>query len=213
MSALIEPNLHPLVVHFAIAFLITGPLMLLVVALTPADKPWRDGLRSAGDWMFALGVVAALAAIAAGLQAYYTVAHDGPSHAAMTDHRNWAFGTVLAFLVMGGWRYISRADAPSVLFALITLVPVAALGVTGWKGAHLVYGYGLGVASLPEVSGDGHDHDHGDTEPHDHDEPLTEEPPKIEPGSESAPDMHADHVAEPKPVETPPEHDHSTHEH
>ena len=189
--------------------------MLLVAALTPAGKAWRDGLLSAGDWMFALGVVAALVAIAAGLQAYYTVAHDGPSHAAMTDHRNWAFGTVLAFLTMGAWRYISRAAAPSVLFALIILLPVAAIGVTGWKGANLVYGYGLGVASLPEMSSDGHDHDHGDTEPDDghHDEAVTNEPPKIEPGSESEPHMHADHVTEPKPKANPPEHDHSTHEH
>ncbi len=58
--------------------------------------------------MLALGTVAVIIAVAAGLQAYYSVGHDGPSHVAMTDHRNWAFVTCGAFLV----------------FALVRVLPV-----------------------------------------------------------------------------------------
>lgn len=47
------------------------------------------------------------------------------------------------------------------MFTTLLLTPVILLGITGWKGGHLVYQYGIGVASLPQVSGDGHDHDHG----------------------------------------------------
>lgn len=88
MGNLIEPNLHPMIVHFTLAFLITGPILLLIFSFTGKDISWRENIRIAGDWMFALGLVSAIAALAAGFQAYYSVNHDGPSHVAMTDHRN-----------------------------------------------------------------------------------------------------------------------------
>ncbi|MCF6301365.1 MAG: hypothetical protein L3J52_09655 [Proteobacteria bacterium] len=47
------------------------------------------------------------------------------------------------------------------------------LGITAFKGGELVYRYGLGVMSLPEVEGEGHAHggsngdgDHGKTKDH-----------------------------------------------
>lgn len=166
MNAIIEPNLHPLIVHFVIAFLMTGPLLLLAVAFASPKAKWRPGALVAGDWMLALGLVASLFAIAAGLQAYYSVAHDGPSHAAMTDHRNWALVTITVFFVVGFLRYRMRGSAPSILLAVALLIPVGLLGVTGWKGGHLVYRYGLGVESLPEVSGQGHDHEHATGQEH-----------------------------------------------
>ena len=160
MTALLEPNLHPLIVHFAIALLITGPVFLMIAALRRDSQ--RDGIQAAGDWMFVLGLVSALAALGAGLQAYYSVTHDGPSHVAMTDHRNWAFMTVTLFVAFGAWRYLTRHQTPPVLFAVLLLIPVIMLGVTGWKGGHLVYSYGLGVSSLPAATGDGHDHEHAE---------------------------------------------------
>ena len=67
MEQLIEPNLHPLIVHFVIAFLITGPMLLLASTLSSDAR--RASLQIAGDWMLALGSVAIIAAVAAGLQA------------------------------------------------------------------------------------------------------------------------------------------------
>tara|TARA_R110002049_G_scaffold308839_1_gene514400 strand:+ start:8508 stop:9158 length:651 start_codon:yes stop_codon:yes gene_type:complete len=160
MNGLIEPNLHPLIVHFVIAFLITGPLLLLLAALTAPESKWRQSAYNAGDWMIGLGLLALVAAIAAGFQAYYSVAHDGPSHAAMTDHRNWAIVTATFYLAIGLYRLYTRKKAPNLLLAVLFLVPVTLLTITGWKGGHLVYGYGLGVASLPAVAGEGHDHEH-----------------------------------------------------
>ncbi len=208
MMSLVEPNLHPLIVHFAIALLITGPIFLVIAALRPNSQ--RDGIQVAGDWMFFLGLVSALAAIGAGLQAYYSVQHDGPSHAAMTDHRNWAFVTAGLFLAFGVWRYLKRNLRPSTLFAVLLLIPVTMLGVTGWKGGHLVYSYGLGVSSLPAATGDGHDHEHAEVHAHtggavsdgqhDSDVELLE---PVEP---------AIHHIEQELPETE-EHDHSTHDH
>lgn len=113
--------------------------------------------------MLWLGNMAALAAVLAGLQAYYSVAHDGPSHAAMTDHRNWALVTVAVFLTMSLSRWFGRNKPPTLFLAVALMLPVGLLSVTGWKGAHLVYQYGIGVKSLPAVTGDGHDHEHAET--------------------------------------------------
>ena len=160
MIDIVEPNLHPIIVHFVIAFLITGPILLLLAALLPPDSKLRVSACHAGDWMMGLGLLAMIAAIAAGFQAYYSVAHDGPSHIAMTDHRNWAIVTATSFLAIGLYRLYKRGKAPTMGFLVALFLPVMFLTITGWKGGHLVYRYGLGVASLPEVTGAAHDHVH-----------------------------------------------------
>ena len=53
-------------------------------------------------------------------------------------------------------------------------MPGASIGITGWKGGHLVYQYEIGLSSLPEVSGDGHDHDHGELNGHEDELPHEE---------------------------------------
>ncbi len=160
MSSLIEPNIHPILVHFAYALSITGAFCMLVGAFAP-DRPWRNSLKITGDWMLAFGAIAIVATIAAGFQAYYTVAHDGPSHAAMTVHRNWAVPSGLAIMALAAWRWTKRSERPSGLFAILLAAAAIAMTVTAWWGAKIVYGYGLGVKSLPTVTGDGHDHEHG----------------------------------------------------
>jgi len=160
MDNLIEPNWHPIVVHFVVAFVLTSPVLLLLVSLAPEGMRWRKPLQAAGDWMLALGVIAAILAVAAGLQAYYSVAHDSPSHAAMTDHRNFAFATLALLGAFAIWRYATRSSAPSKLFAALFIAATLLPATTAWKGGRLVYHHGLGVASLPAAEGEGHDHDH-----------------------------------------------------
>lgn len=166
MPDLIEPNIHPVFVHFTYALLVTSALSLLVVAIS-SPGGWRDTLRHAGDWMLAFGIVAAIATIAAGLQAYYSVAHDGPSHAAMTTHRNWALPTAAILVLLAIWRFIKRAEKPGVLYAFLLLGAAGLLSVTAWWGGRLVFVHGLGVQSMPQATGEGHDHEHGPGEEHD----------------------------------------------
>ena len=118
MDSLIEPNLHPIFVHFVVGLLFTSALALAASSFTPADARWRSTLQAAGDWMLALGILAALGAVIAGFEAYYSVAHDGPSHAAMTTHRNWALPTTAVFAGLGVWRWLKRSEQPGTLFAL-----------------------------------------------------------------------------------------------
>ncbi|RAN35280.1 hypothetical protein HY11_14260 [Hyphomonas pacifica] len=112
--------------------------------------------------MLAFAALAILATIAAGFQAYYTVAHDGPSHEAMTTHRNWAVPSGAAIVLLAVWRWRRRQTPATAIFKSLLTVAAISLSVTAWWGGHIVYNYGLGVQSLPTVTGDGHDHDHGD---------------------------------------------------
>ncbi len=165
MPPLIEPNIHPILVHFAYALTTTGALSLFIVSLAPASG-WRDTLKIAGDWMLALGALAIIATVAAGFQAYYSVDHDTPSHAAMTTHRNWAVPSAIVLLILAFWRYMKRASRPGVIYSVALLAAAGLLSVTAWWGGRLVYNYGLGVKSLPEVTGEGHDHEHAPGQGH-----------------------------------------------
>lgn len=159
MSNLIEPNLHPILVHFSYALSMTAVVAYLGARFAPNER-WRNTLAPAADWILAFGAIAILATVAAGFQAYYSVAHDGPSHEAMTTHRNWAVPSSILILVLASWRWWRRGSSPSILFTIAVLTAAVPLTTTAWWGGKLVYGYGLGVSSLPSVSGDGHDHDH-----------------------------------------------------
>lgn len=194
--SLIGPNIHPVLVHFTFALMSMAALCLLIVALAP-PKAWRESLGHAADWMIAFGAAAIVLTVAAGFEAYYTVAHDGPSHEAMTTHRNWAVPTALALLGLAGRRWLKRQERPSLLFASVFAVAALSLSVTAWWGGRLVYEHGLGVASLPQVSGEGHDHDHGDSAGDDH-APAVEK----EGSAATPPDDHHDD-----------DHDHGDHPH
>ncbi len=114
-----------------------------------------------------------------GLNADYTVTHDTPSHAVMTDHRHWAFGTVAAFLTLGLWQWfqLRRGSQPNLLFVVALVFASGHLTVTGWQGGELVFRYGLGVLALPESEGPGHSHEHAGAE-------HSDGSPQQEPGQE-----------------------------
>ncbi len=167
MESLIEPNIHPLLVHFAIALTMTAALAY-VLAWLPAASRWRASLLPAADWMLAFAALAIVVTVAAGFQAYYSVAHDTPSHAAMTTHRNWAVPTGAAVLALAGWRWMRRVSAPSALFTALIVSGAVSIAVTGWWGGRLVYAHGLGVAGLPEAEEAGHSHEHATAGEHEH---------------------------------------------
>lgn len=162
---MIEPNVHPILVHFAYALSITSLVSYLLAAVS-SDGRWRDTLRPAANWMLAFGALAIIATIAAGFQAYYTVAHDGPSHAAMTVHRNWAVPSGAAILLLALWRWRTREKAASPIFLVLLTAAALLLTATAWWGGKIVYGYGLGVKSMPAVTGKGHDHEHAPGQGH-----------------------------------------------
>lgn len=161
----IIPNWHPLVVHFSVALLVTATI-LLSWGTIKGRLSQEDTLISAGRLILWLGLLAIAATVAAGLQAYYSVDHDSPSHLAMTNHRNWAFGSLAAFLIVGIVMWRARKSDVSVLHVGALVISTGLLLSTAYKGGDLVYKYGLGVQSLPVVSGVGNNHKHAESEEH-----------------------------------------------
>ena len=157
------PNWHPVLVHFTVALLSISVILHLVVLA--ADKAsWRGAALTVARWNLGLGIAFAALTLASGFYAYFTVAHDDPAHLAMTDHRNWALATFTVFALLGLWHWMRHRGDAAVKrrFAALMVVGGLLLAVTAWKGGDLVYGHGLGVQSLPEVSGEGHSHDAGE---------------------------------------------------
>ncbi len=152
------PNWHPLFVHFTVTLLAITGVLQLILWLSQEKAGWTL-LAAAQKWLILISSVVVIATIATGLNAYYTVNHDTASHVAMTDHRNWAFVTAAVFLSGAALFQLLPARRQSLSGSLF-VVALLLVTATGFKGSELVYRHGLGVMSLPEVSGEGHDHDH-----------------------------------------------------
>ena len=167
----IIPNWHPILVHFAIALLSTSVGLFVLAAVLDSHR-WRDQWLNAANWNLWVGTGFSILTALAGWYAYNTVAHDTPSHEAMTMHRNWALVTLVVFLLIAGWSvtiYRSRKKVTA-SFLVAAMVGAGLLMTTGWLGAEAVYRYGLGVMSLPQSEGDGHAHEHADGGGHGGDE-------------------------------------------
>ncbi len=152
MNIEIIPNWHPIFVHFTIGLLGVSAILYLAGLVLR-----QQNLLIAAKWNLWIGTTITICTVLAGLYAYNTVTHDGPSHAAMTDHRNWALPTAGVFLALAVWAaWKQRGDKiASPVFVSAMLLASGLLAVTGYKGAEAVYRHGIGVMRMPEVHGDG----------------------------------------------------------
>ncbi len=165
------PSIHPIFVHFTVALLATS-MGFFLLALIFSERIWSEKILTVAQWNLWLGVGITVVTIGTGLYEYYTVTHDEPSHVAMTNHRNWGLATTGVFFLLAIWSVRTYWKKGKLLRPFVTALILAnvMLMVTGWKGGELVFRYGLGVMSLPEVtegsSGDSHDHSHEDKNGH-----------------------------------------------
>ncbi|MCF6236338.1 MAG: DUF2231 domain-containing protein [Gammaproteobacteria bacterium] len=164
----IIPNLHPIFVHFTVALLSlsVGLFVVTLFVKSPLKEQWQTVAR----WTLWFGAGITIITGLTGLEAYNTVAHDTPSHLAMTDHRNWAVVTIVLFLVLASWSilWIRKGKHLGAAFVVCMVIAGGILGSTAWHGGELVYRYGLGVMSLPQSEGEGHSHSHGEGGGHGH---------------------------------------------
>lgn len=149
----IIPNWHPIFVHFTVALLSVSLGAYIVALVIDSDQ-----LRTVAKWNLWIGAGITLLTLAAGWNAFNTVEHDDPSHAAMIEHRNWALITVAVLIPVLVWSVMAARKARQLGWGFVALFAIvgALLASTAWHGGELVYRHGLGVMSLPET--DAHDH-------------------------------------------------------
>lgn len=181
------PNLHPMVVHFPIAFWLAAAGAWVVGLLRKNDVAWRFGL-----WLHTMGLASAAVAIAFGYWATSETGHDAPGHDLVHVHRDlmlWTTAVAVVVTGLGWWKRSARFRSPLVLLSLV-LVGFLSFGAD--RGAALVFQYGMGVASEPPPETE-HSHGHGDDEHgSSHDTPgehCEDHGSQVVPSSPEAPNM------------------------
>jgi uncharacterized membrane protein len=142
------PNLHPLVVHFPIAWWAAAVLADLV-ALARPRATWAEAVAS---FLYPAAAFSAVVAYLTGRQAAATVLIPGMAHPIVQEHWNWALATTISFAIVALVRLWARFRRPQPQRGIRTALVVAAcvalvcLFETGGRGARLVYEWGVGVS-------------------------------------------------------------------
>lgn len=154
---------HPLIVDFAIALLITAPLLVLISFFARRnERPWMG----AALLLMALGTVAAWLATGSGHAAATLIERLRGLSGAVTQHeqvavlsRNLftALTVIFAALMVPAFarRPMPTAVAVSLraVFLVLYLGCTVALGNAAWRGARLVHEYGV-HAVVPVAASD-----------------------------------------------------------
>ncbi len=159
----VMPNIHPLIVHFPIAFLSAFFILDLVASVTKNEN-WRN----AASALLYLGLIGVVAAVLAGFQAAETLPHGGDIHEIMERHEH--YGLTVAFLTafLAVWRFFSKSNLKGIasfihLFIAGLIVLIMSLGAD--LGGLMVYGHGAGVKPMMNTS---FQHDHDASQGHQH---------------------------------------------
>ncbi len=135
-------SVHPLIVHFPIALLLTA-FWLDVAAVVLR----RDTLHRVSFWNLALGVLGAGAAVLSGLRAEEIAKHSFEIHEVIELHERMGIITLILGLMWLGWRIMKRDRlGPAARLASLALgaAMVSTLTVGAYLGGRLVYEFGVG---------------------------------------------------------------------
>jgi len=140
-------NLHPLIVHYPVAFL-TGATVFYLLAWIASREPWAW----TGLWLLGLGTLGAAAAVITGLRAGDGVmlAWSVRDHI-LDHHKHYMLAAFGLSLLLTGWGLIARPmpQRGRAGFVLLLVVMAALIARGADYGGWMVYGYNAG-GSLPQ---------------------------------------------------------------
>ena len=156
-------NIHPLLVHFPLAFLSTF-FVLDVVGTLAKKQHWRN----VASWLLYFGTVAAVFTVIAGFIAASSVAHGEEVHAIMERHEHYGISVLSLAILLSAWRWKSGGfiQGGANGFFLVLAGLLCGLMMLGADlGGLMVYKYGVAVKAAQVSDADVHEHHHD----HDHD--------------------------------------------
>jgi len=153
-------NIHPILVHFPIAFF-TFFVLIECLAAVFKKADWRV---FSGNLLY-LGTFSVILTVIAGLIAADTVPHGHNVHDIMENHEHIGISILVLSLLLSAWRAITKSmqGAAHVLFIGLAglLLGLVVLGAD--LGGVMVYKYGVAVQAVPVPEG-GFMHEHGNSE-------------------------------------------------
>ena len=139
-------ELHPFVLHFAVALLLAAPLCDALGLLFR-----RQALLLAGRWNTLFGAFGAALAVLTGLAAQSSLGpHSAAGEALLQLHRALGFVMIAVWLPLATWRGLSKLALPQrarTLYLTGAFVGAAVVLVEAMLGSALVYRHGVGLSA------------------------------------------------------------------
>lgn len=136
--------LHPAVVHFPLALLVTGLGMSMF-----ENRRGREWVAGAVSWLLWLGTASAWVAAGLGILAAKTAPHVPPAWETLADHQALGYWSAGLFTALSVWRRFWPERWPRV-FVLAWIVAATVLLATAYHGGELVFTYNMGTAASQE---------------------------------------------------------------
>ncbi len=140
---LFPPTIHPMVVHFTIAI----PYIALLIGILGLIMRDRELYAKGYLFMLFLGILATIAAGAAGVISEYYVHVPRHVRGMLEDHKNYGEITgvliVIAFVVQ--WFVLRRKQRVSIISLVFCILATITVSLAGFVGGSMVYDHGLGV--------------------------------------------------------------------
>ena len=134
---------HPVVVHFALAFLVAGGACEAAGLLARRERP-----RELGAILVLAGTVGLLVAVATGFLARNTVEIPRGAEALMARHERVGLLVLAVFLgsqFWKGWVGGRISDAQRLPYAALLVLGILLVAYGAFLGGEMVYGHGIGV--------------------------------------------------------------------
>ena len=167
-------NIHPLLVHFPIAFL-SAFFALDVVGTLAKKTQWR----SVASWFLYFGTVAAALTVIAGFIAANSVVHGEDVHGIMEHHENIGISVLSLSIVLSVWRMKSGAlirGGANSFFLLLSALLFVLIMLGADLGGFMVYKYGVSVESRPVSEDSDSHHVHGNENAPEHENTVIQGP-------------------------------------
>ncbi|MEX2464233.1 MAG: DUF2231 domain-containing protein [Balneolaceae bacterium] len=144
------PNIHPLIVHFPIAVLVTAGLANLI-SLFISEKWWDETKNTI---LYVFGGISAIVAYYTGQAAADSLFLETEAQSVLTQHADWAlwlvwfFGFYIILRIAFHWFELFEKHSFKVV-AFITVLPgLFMIYETAEYGGKMVFGYGAGTGQL-----------------------------------------------------------------
>jgi uncharacterized membrane protein len=158
-------NVHPLFVHFPVAFLLVFFILDTLASLVKKEA-WRTG----AGWLLYLGTASVAVTVATGLYASATVPHGENVHEIMVHHEYLGLTVLSLAFVLSVWRWLGRRflqGAVNVLYLSVAAVMIICITLGADLGGWMVYQYGINVGVATEPTHFDPDHSHAPEHSHD----------------------------------------------